>query len=79
VGLCGKVLVVEEARSAPETSSMTRDPVPQEATDQTNTSPGKDLSRDTCDVRSTKRRLSHGRGVSSELRRSARLTKRART
>lgn len=75
----GKVFKAKEARSTPEISSMTRDAVPQETTDQTDTSLGKDVSCDSCNVRSTKRRLSHGGRVSSELRRSARLTKRART
>jgi hypothetical protein len=74
----GKVFEAEEARSVPETSSMTRDAVPQEITDQTDTSLGKGLSCGSYDVRSTTRRLSHGGDVSSDLRRSARLTKRAR-
>jgi hypothetical protein len=75
----GNIFEAKEARSALEISSMTRDAVPQETTDQTDTSLGNDLACDSYDVRSTKRRLSHGGGVSSELRRSARLPKRART
>jgi len=58
---------------------MTSDAITQETTEQTDTSVGKDLPCGSYDVGSTKRKLSHGEGVSSELRRSARLTKRART
>ena len=43
----------------PETSSITRNAVPQERTDQTGTSLEKGWSCDSFDVRSTKRRLSH--------------------
>jgi hypothetical protein len=62
-----------------EPSSVTRDAIPQETIDQTNTSVGKDLPCSSYDVGVTKRKLLHVEGVSSELRRSERLTKRART
>jgi hypothetical protein len=68
-----------EARHSPEASMMTRTAVPQETTDQTNTSLVKDLPCDSYGMRPTKHRLSHGEGVSSEPRRSARLAKIART
>lgn len=73
----GIVFGIEEARSTPEISSMSRNAVPQETADQVDTYLGEDLSCNCYDVRSTKRRLRHGGGASSELRRSARLTKRS--
>lgn len=66
----------DKALKVTESSLMTRNAIPQEATDQTDTSVGKDLSCGSYDAGSTKRKLSPDEGVSSELRRSERLTKR---
>ncbi len=49
----------KEDRSVPDTSSMTRNTVPQEISIQTDTSFRKGLSYDSYDIGSTKRRLSH--------------------
>jgi hypothetical protein len=49
----------KEDRSVPDTSSMTRNAVPQEISIQTDTSFGKGLSCGSYDISSTKRRLSH--------------------
>jgi hypothetical protein len=59
--------------------SMTSDTITQETTDQAGTSDGKNLPYGLLAVPLTKRKLSHADGVYSELRRSERLAKRART
>jgi hypothetical protein len=69
----GNVSHAREFDDAPE-PSMTRDVITQEKTDQTSTSVGKNPPRSFHDAGSAKRI-----GIRSELRRSARLTKRART
>lgn len=43
----------------PDNSSITHNAVPHEIIDRTDTSLGKGLSRDSCDMRPTQRRLSH--------------------
>jgi hypothetical protein len=78
----GKVFEAEEFREAhnvPEASSMTRDAVPQEATDRTDTSLGKDLPSTPDVVGPSKRRLSNGEGASFEVRRSEQWAKKAGT
>lgn len=58
--------------------SMTGDVITQETTDQASTSAGQNLSQSCHNAGSVKRKSSHD-GIRSELRRSERLTKRART
>lgn len=73
------VLETEEPKEAHEAISITSDAITQETTNQSHMFPGMDLLCSFNDAGSTKRKLSHDEDVSSELRRSERLAKRART
>jgi hypothetical protein len=74
----GNVSQAEEPIGIHDTSSTTSEANTQKTTEQTFTADGKGLPCAPQAAGSTKRKLSHAKGF-SELRRSERLTKRART